>query len=388
MIKHLFKIIWQGRKKNFLLMLEFFISFLVLFAIFCVAYNLLLRYNKPLGFNSENVWVLKLNYENTPDSIQDKNSRFEQLISDLSQIKGINQIAKSGRNFPYAQNTFISGLESKKTGESVQSNIQFINEHFKDVMGLRLTEGRWFSDQDDGISPTPIVIDEGLKEALFGNQPALGEIVNGNWKVIGVTDKYRIKGEFSEYMPVCFQKTPSTDLSPCLLIKVKPGSGIELEEKIMKAANYIARDWNVEFDTVVDMRKTSFNLVLVPLLVFAIVTIFLILNVIMGLFGVLWYNISRRRSEIGLRRSVGAQSIKLFYQFIGEMLVLASLGILPGFLIVLQFTIINLFKLEPGASVLSILTSIVAIYVLVIVCAAIPSFQASKIQPAQALSEE
>ncbi|MBA7556123.1 hypothetical protein ES705_48821 [subsurface metagenome] len=115
---------------------------------------------------------------------------------------------------------------------------------------------------------------------------------------------------------------------------------------------------------------------------------FLIFNSIAGLFGVLWYNISLRKSEIGLRVAVGASKSNIYKQFIGEMLVLATLGIIPGLIIAAQFPILKVFNIQPKVYIIAMLAATLLIYLLVTLCAILPSAQAAKIQPAIALHEE
>ena len=109
---------------------------------------------------------------------------------------------------------------------------------------------------------------------------------------------------------------------------------------------------------------------------------------ILGLFGVLWYNINNRKSEIGLRCALGATRDYIHKQFIGEMMVIATLGIIPGLIITIQFPILNVFNLESLVYYLAIAISILTIYILIIICALLPSAQAAKIKPATALHEE
>ena len=68
MFKHLFKLIWNKKKQNFLLITEMLISFLVLFAVFTLLMFYYNNYKKPMGFEYQNVWVI--NYNN---SYQTKN---------------------------------------------------------------------------------------------------------------------------------------------------------------------------------------------------------------------------------------------------------------------------------------------------------------------------
>ena len=137
-----------------------------------------------------------------------------------------------------------------------------------------------------------------------------------------------------------------------------------------------------------EYRNTYIENTLLPLFLIGLVLGFLILNSISGLFGVLWYNISLRKSEIGLRMAVGASKRSIYKQFIGEMLVLVTLGIIPGIILTAQLPILSVFDIETKVYIIAILASTLLIYLLVLLCTLLPSTQAAKIQPAMALHEE
>jgi putative ABC transport system permease protein len=119
-----------------------------------------------------------------------------------------------------------------------------------------------------------------------------------------------------------------------------------------------------------------------------IVSGFLIVNVMMGLFGILFQNIQRRKGEIGIRRALGATKNDILRHFVGETLVLTTFGVLLGVFFAIQFPIMRVFDVEASLYVVSILMAIVTIYVLVTICAFYPSKQASQIFPATALHED
>ena len=58
MLKHLFKLIWNKKKQNFLLMTEIFFSFLIMFAVFTLAVYNYQNYRRPMGFTYDDVWAL------------------------------------------------------------------------------------------------------------------------------------------------------------------------------------------------------------------------------------------------------------------------------------------------------------------------------------------
>ena len=47
MIEHLFKLIWNKKKQNFLLITEMFVSFIVMFAVFTLMVYYFQNYRKP-----------------------------------------------------------------------------------------------------------------------------------------------------------------------------------------------------------------------------------------------------------------------------------------------------------------------------------------------------
>lgn len=127
---------------------------------------------------------------------------------------------------------------------------------------------------------------------------------------------------------------------------------------------------------------------LVPMIIGLIVAGFLIINVSLGLFGVLWYNINKRRGEIGLRRAVGATGNAVSKQLVSEALVLATFSLIIGLFFAIQFPILNVFNLQSGVYVQAIVLAVLFIYILVLLCAFYPGRQAAAIYPAVALHEE
>jgi len=126
----------------------------------------------------------------------------------------------------------------------------------------------------------------------------------------------------------------------------------------------------------------------VPIIIASIVCGFLLINVALGLFGVLNLSITRRRSEIGLRRAIGATGNGVSTQFVGETWVLATFAMLIGLLLAVQFPLLNVFDLQAGVYLTAMGIAVLIIYLIVTLCALFPSRQAALIQPATALHEE
>ena len=108
----------------------------------------------------------------------------------------------------------------------------------------------------------------------------------------------------------------------------------------------------------------------------------------LGIFGVLWYNIHKRRGEIGLRRAVGASGMAITRQLVTEAVLLTTLSLVLGSFFAIQFPLLKVFSLPVENYVIAIIFSILFIYALVIVCSLYPGKQAAAIYPADALHED
>ena len=83
------------------------------------------------------------------------------------------------------------------------------DDNLAEELGMKLKQGRWQHKSDEGNNETPIVINQKLKIDLFGDEKTIGKIVSSGtikYKVVGVVEHYKIKGEFSEEPSIFFSR--------------------------------------------------------------------------------------------------------------------------------------------------------------------------------------
>ena len=125
------------------------------------------------------------------------------------------------------------------------------------------------------------------------------------------------------------------------------------------------------------------------LLVFGVLAFFMLIMVAMGLLGVLWQTVAQRTAEVGVRRAKGATRQKIYLQFTGEFLVLATLATGLALIAVAQVPILGIAPFVPGVVYIkAFLASAVIIYTLVSCSSLYPSWLATRINPAEALHYE
>jgi putative ABC transport system permease protein len=395
MIRHIFKMMWNRKKANVLIILEIFFAFLVLFALLSFVYYNLRNYLQPLGFSYDNVFRVAVTNFGVNNGDEDAQRRLlNQLKTAIASLEGTEYVSRCSENTPYENSTWTSSSDYTENGRRITINAHTaaVDEDFHTVWDLTLIEGRWFDQSDSGARFIPIVINQTLArhlEKMYGNTNTIGRVLHEHYKVIGVIQDYRYRGEF--HKPFQFYFFPLQNahkVNNAFVIKTRPNAGVGYEERLAKMVHNIAKSWTVKIKPVEQLRKSYWQKTLSPIIGMSIVAGFLLLNVALGIFGVLWYTITRRRSEIGLRKALGAFASKISGQIVGEALALTTLGLLMGYIVAFQFPLMNVFNISRDIYGVAILISTLFMYALVAICSFYPSRLAAKIEPVVALHEE
>jgi putative ABC transport system permease protein len=396
MMRQMFRLVWNRKKRNFLLITEVFFSFLVLFYVGTLGLSSVLKYNQPLGFSYENVWLLKLGFRAAGSDVSKESLKntLTQLEMEMRSHEQIAEYSWINGCVPYTGSTWATIL--KIDGRSIESDIVITDDRFSRAMNLGVVEGRWFDPQDNAALIKPIVINSEMKEQLVGGGSVLGYKYTSEeeeYVVVGVIDTYRFRGDFENHRAVYFERSAwsdtASDMPEDALLRVREGTDVRFEERLLKQLSAIAPGWNLKIETLSDMRSSYIKDKLLGIVTIATIAIFLVFNVALGLFGVLWYSINRRRPEIGLRRALGADRRDISWQILGESLALATLAIVAGLFVAAQVPVLGLDSSISGhVYVIGMVMATLSVYLVVLICALYPSLLASRIQPAQALHDE
>ncbi|MBC8085125.1 MAG: ABC transporter permease [Hymenobacter sp.] len=395
MIRHLFTLIWNRRRANFLLIAEIFLAFVVLFVVGSLLVYNQQNYRTPLGFSYEQVWRVSLDPGTQPQA--GRLATVRQVMARLRAMPEVVAVGRTSSNTPFSGSMNGSdvgiGKERRNSVESVSGH--GMEDDLREVLGLEMTAGRWFDKRDDAANLRPAVISRDLGEALFPGQSALGKTVGRNeeeLRVVGLFERFRADGPLDETRPAILMRVSPQDTAwgeaSAMLIRIRPGAGAEVERRMTTAIMAIAKGWGVSITTLSEQRAARLKRMLTPIVALVLVCVFLTINVALGLFGVLWQTIQQRRAEIGVRRAMGATAGAISGQIVGEILVVTTFGLALGLLVATQFPLLGVLSVKPGVYLLAMLLAAGLIYVLTALCALYPSRLAAGIHPAVALREE
>ncbi|MBB4080882.1 putative ABC transport system permease protein [Lewinella aquimaris] len=393
MLSHLIKLMWNKRRANGLIFLEIILAFIVLFGVYAFAFYNYDRYSSPLGFSYENSIGLRLDIDDDMDSLAVLGLQ-ERIVREVRTVPGVEAVSFLGPVNPFGGNNWGTGNDDN--GFQLFTRMLFADEHFAETMELKFREGRWFEKRDDNAKYPPIVVNGKFMDEYYPNAETLLDsiiILSGDRQVIGVVEDFKYASNFAENEPLTFYPQSgfySGDRPPFeqMIIRTAPGQTAAVEEPIYNLVTALTKNTDVVIWNMAEDRIKANRPVVIPLVILLIISTFLLINIALGLFGVLFTQINRRRAEIGLRKAMGATPGEVTAQFVGEILIITVAGLLLGTFFAVQVPLLELLPIPPKFFYFGIVAAIATILLIVTVCALLPSRQAARLHPALVLHEE
>jgi putative ABC transport system permease protein len=398
-IRHLLKLVWARKRANALLIVEIFFSFIVVFAVVTMATSMLMRWNKPLGFDYHDVWSARVTF---PAGTMDDDSADAEhraavatMVREVKAQPQVESVASAGAP-PYNSSTWTS--DYKANGHKADVTLDNVTDDYNKVMRISMLRGRWFTAEDETATDDRVVIDSDVAMALFGSLDVLGKKIEKDkdsyCSVIGVIAPFRKHGELSQdHENMVFKRTSLTrkqgGVGREIVFRVRPGTPADFEETLIKRLHGVAPDYQVRIQHMDQMRQFMNKIFIAPAIIGGIIASFLIIMVALGLSGVLWQTVTRRTRELGLRRALGATSNEVNRQILIEVALLSTLALVVGVIVVAQLPMLGVFKIvSPPAFSTGLAGALATIYGLTLLCGLYPSWLAGRVQPAQALHYE
>ncbi len=398
MTRHLLKLVWNRKKANALISLEIFLSLLVTCTLTVLATYHWRNHRRPLGFDVERVWRANVGADlrQTPPAELDSIAR--SLVRETTALDEVEHAALLARA-PYSAGKWINRT-TLDGGRQIRYHVEHHSPEVREVLGIAVVRGRWFSETDKALHWRPVVVNRSMARAFFGDEDPLcqnlsdpGDGGGPDYRVIGVVEDYRRQGELTPERSVVIMPLRLDDPEELwtvrMVLKMRPGVNVAFEETLVRTLERLAPSWSFTVKALEVDREAYLQKTLAPLLVAAIVAVFLIVMVALGLVGVLWQSVTQRTREMGLRRAKGATARAVRRQILAEVMLLTTFAVILAAAVVVQLPLTGLFATVDFADyALGFAGAAAVIYLLTALCGLYPSWLVTRIRPAEALHYE
>ncbi len=326
----------QGRNRGYLRKLLVVIQFTIAIAILVgtvIVYNQLkFMQNKDLGFEKDNVLVIRRS-----DALREQIEAFKQELEKHSNI------AVAGNSTHIPSSGFWNNahwLEGQSRSDILLLMTAFVSYEVGEALDLEMVEGRFFN-REMPTDSSAVIINEAAVKALGIEDPLTTRFVEPGdtpeedhfFPIIGVVKDFHYESMHENIHPMIFHFLPG-NWEGYIMVRL-------LEGNIAETTRFIQDKWeefNSDYPFEYFWLEDEFSKLFAPekrtgqiLALFSILSIFISC---LGLLGLISFNTMQRTREIGVRKALGASVNTVLYLLSREtvqLLMISTLLAIPFF---------------------------------------------------------
>jgi putative ABC transport system permease protein len=331
------------RLRGLLVVSEVALSLMLLVSAGLLVRSFLQLVKTDAGFNSDNLLTMNLVLPRAKYREEAQRAAFwsdlVQRVSDLPGVSSaavVNHLPLGGSN---SSNSFVvEGIPEPPPGQEFDGRYRVCSPGYFQTMGIKLTKGRFFTEQDKAGSTPVIIVNETLARRYWPDADPLGKrmryagpLQENPWmQVVGVVQD--VKHEMNLPITSDYYVPQAQDawLSMVLVAKtnVEPAS---MAAPIRQQVWAIDKDQPVfDVKTMDEVRAISLALHSFSSVMLGIFAGVALLLAAIGIYGVMFYAVLQRTQEIGIRMALGARGLDVLRLMIKNGMTLALLGVAAG----------------------------------------------------------
>ena len=356
------------------------------------------------GFNTANTAVLELSPSLYGYDDQRARLTVEELRERLTTVAGVAAVSFGDRvpyyvgfpkNWEYSLDGACHGRTTGAGAGCRRATVYAIGSGYFEALGVHLRAGRDFTAQDLR-SQDRVVIGEHLAAQLWPGESAIGRTIrvaeSGQpVEVIGVVSDVKFRSMSDTASAFIYRPIAASEWSENVSIIVRAsGDPRLLLAAFQDQARAVAPSMPVTVSTMQERMKMPLWPIRTTAGFFLICGTLALVLATVGLFGVLYFTVTQRTREFGIRVALGATSRRVVNVVLREGLMLAVPGVLLGSAAayaVARLLSRMLFGVTPGDPLTFSATAAIELAVALAACA-LPAYRATRADPLIALRAE
>ncbi len=281
------------------------------------------------------------------------------------------------------------------------------DDHFTDIMGGELVDGRWFSRAELRSGASVVVVDEKHARRLLGTRNPIGQTIRVGGRPLAIIGLYSPasnifsppgaeNGAIVPYRLLDAQY--DVDKTNALFIPVKPRSGVSVadaEEAVTIALREMRKLHPADHNTF-DLITQDQILTLFSQLTGAFFLVMVSLSSVallvggIGVMAIMMVSVTSRTREIGVRKALGATRRDIMLQFLTEAATLTGIGGVIGIVVGLLIGrgLGLLIKATAPTPLNQTIVAVAVSIVIGVVFGIAPARRAARMDPVEALRYE
>ncbi len=368
------------------------------------------------GFEPESVLTADLSLPRAKYPDGQKVAAFhDQLLARLAALPGVEAVGL-GSSLPLGGTNadtsfFIDGRPQLEPRDRPHTHPRTISPDYFRVMGMRIIEGRAFTEQDHEQAPRVAIINETMARRFWPGQSALGkrvaldyeamkffpdrppqlDLAAGMREVVGVAPDVRHEGLETEPQPEMYvpdRQGPEREMNLVVRAAVDP---VSLATSVRGAVSAIDPDQPVV--NIKPMSRLLSDSVAKPRFNYLLLTVFAAVALILtvtGVYGVMSYAVAQRTREMGVRLALGARGKDVLKLVIGQGMKPVGVGVALGLAGAFALTrVMAALLFGVSATDPAVFVGVAALLAAVALLACyLPARRATKVDPVIALRSE
>jgi predicted permease len=293
----------------------------------------------------------------------------------------------------------VSGAQSSEGGTS---KFDWVGPEFFKTLEIPVLEGRAFDEHDTAHSPSVAIVNETFARKLLNGRDPIGRTFRNVaepgypetiYQIVGVVKDTRYQQLRESQQAICFVPSSQYPLGSGPFAQILIRSNVPLAaltEQVKSTIAGVSPDIVIYFSVFKTMIRDNLADDRLMAMLSGFFAALAMLLAMIGLYGVMSYMVVRRRSEIGIRMALGANSGDVSNMILREAGVLLAVGLGIGTGLALAAATAAgalLFGLKPNDPA-TLGTAVAALAIAALGASYLPARRAARLDPVEALREE